>query len=145
MAGMLSLLKAKKVMNIKYTIHKRTSARRHLSFSTNTLYIEPLSRQGETCFLNSEIPGKKIMLAQVEINKPNDILAYPVSTPPFFPPWLYTTCIIVVPFLSLLSDVQFVKSFNIGHYIYFFFRERTLECSSCGKLKISRVARICKV
>ena len=38
-----------------------------------------------------------------------------------------------------------MKSFEIGNYVYFFFRERTLECSSCGKLKISRVARICKV
>ena len=44
-----------------------------------------------------------------------------------------------------LADVHFVKSFEIGHYVYFFFRERTLECASCGKLEISRVARICKV
>ncbi|XP_078378520.1 semaphorin-5A-like [Oculina patagonica] len=42
------------------------------------------------------------------------------------------------------TDVHFVKSFIIGHYVYFFFRERTWECSSCGKQKISRVARICK-
>ena len=48
-------------------------------------------------------------------------------------------------FYFLFTDVNFVKSFDIGHYVYFFFRERSLECASCGKLKISRVARICKV
>ena len=41
--------------------------------------------------------------------------------------------------------MDFVKSFEIGPYIYFFFRERSLECSSCGKVKTSRVARVCKV
>ncbi|XP_058964433.2 semaphorin-5A isoform X3 [Pocillopora verrucosa] len=42
------------------------------------------------------------------------------------------------------SDVHFVKSFIIGKYVYIFFRERTMECMSCGKYKVSRVARICK-
>ncbi|KAK2561194.1 Semaphorin-5B [Acropora cervicornis] len=41
-------------------------------------------------------------------------------------------------------NVHFVKSFEIGPYVYFFFRERSLECSSCGKVKTSRVARVCK-
>ncbi|PFX24559.1 Semaphorin-5B [Stylophora pistillata] len=45
---------------------------------------------------------------------------------------------------DFFSDVHFVKSFSIGNYVYFFFRERTLECTSCGKYKVSRVARICK-
>ncbi|XP_044179118.1 LOW QUALITY PROTEIN: semaphorin-5A-like [Acropora millepora] len=45
---------------------------------------------------------------------------------------------------SFYKDVHFVKSFEIGPYVYFFFRERSLECSSCGKVKTSRVARVCK-
>ncbi|XP_044178744.1 semaphorin-5B-like isoform X2 [Acropora millepora] len=45
---------------------------------------------------------------------------------------------------SFYEDVHFVKSFEIGPYVYFFFRERSLECSSCGKVKTSRVARVCK-
>jgi len=46
---------------------------------------------------------------------------------------------------SFYEDVDFVRSFEIGPYVYFFFRERSLECSSCGKVKTSRVARVCKV
>lgn len=46
---------------------------------------------------------------------------------------------------SVYEDVDFVKSFEIGPYVYFFFRERSLECYSCGKVKSSRVARVCKV
>ena len=44
-----------------------------------------------------------------------------------------------------LTDVDFVKSVEIGPYVYFFFRERSLECDSCGKVKTSRVARGCTV
>ncbi|XP_015748532.1 PREDICTED: semaphorin-5A-like [Acropora digitifera] len=40
-------------------------------------------------------------------------------------------------------DVHFVKSFEIGTYVYFFFHERSLECHNCGKVKTSRVARVC--
>ena len=43
------------------------------------------------------------------------------------------------------TDVHFIKSFEIGLYIYFFFRERSYECASCGRQVFSRVARICKV
>lgn len=42
------------------------------------------------------------------------------------------------------SDVHFIKSFDIGLYVYFFFRERSYECASCGRQVSSRVARICK-
>lgn len=45
---------------------------------------------------------------------------------------------------AFYDDVDFVKSFEIAPYVYFFFRERTLEYDNCGKFKISRVARICK-
>ncbi|XP_067023381.1 semaphorin-5A-like isoform X2 [Acropora muricata] len=44
---------------------------------------------------------------------------------------------------SFYEDVDFVKSFEIGPYVYFFFRERSLECYGCGKVKTSRVARVC--
>ncbi|XP_015764633.1 PREDICTED: semaphorin-5A-like isoform X2 [Acropora digitifera] len=44
---------------------------------------------------------------------------------------------------SFYEDVHFVKSFEIGPYVYFFFRERSLECDGCGKVKTSRVARVC--
>ena len=50
---------------------------------------------------------------------------------------------IILPLI--VPDVHFVKSFNIGPYVYFFFRERSLEDTSNGKVKISRVARICQV
>ena len=43
------------------------------------------------------------------------------------------------------TDVHFIKSFDIGLYVYFFFRERSYECVSCGRQVFSRVARICKV
>ena len=38
-----------------------------------------------------------------------------------------------------------MKSFVIGPYIYFFFRETAVENINCGKVRFSRVARICKV
>ncbi|XP_015766704.1 PREDICTED: semaphorin-5A-like isoform X3 [Acropora digitifera] len=44
---------------------------------------------------------------------------------------------------SFNEDVHFVKSFEIGTYVYFFFHERSLECHNCGKVKTSRVARVC--
>ncbi|KAK2548311.1 Semaphorin-5A [Acropora cervicornis] len=34
---------------------------------------------------------------------------------------------------SFNEDVHFVKSFEIGTYVYFFFHERSLECHNCGK------------
>ncbi|XP_071941969.1 semaphorin-5A-like isoform X2 [Antedon mediterranea] len=43
-----------------------------------------------------------------------------------------------------LSEPNFVSSYEIGPFIYFFFRESAIEDSSCGKSVYSRVARICK-
>lgn len=45
---------------------------------------------------------------------------------------------------EILNDPDFVKSFVIGQYIYFFFRETAVENINCGKVRFSRVARICK-
>ncbi|XP_031556501.1 semaphorin-5A-like [Actinia tenebrosa] len=42
-----------------------------------------------------------------------------------------------------LSDSEFVKSFSLGSYVYFFFREAAVE-NGCTKTRFSRVARICK-
>lgn len=35
-------------------------------------------------------------------------------------------------------------SFDIGEYVYFFFRETAVEYINCGKAVYSRVARVCK-
>ena len=45
-------------------------------------------------------------------------------------------------FCGLFQD--FVGSFEIGDYVYFFFREVAVEYMNCGKSVYSRVARICK-
>ncbi|XP_076356078.1 semaphorin-2A-like isoform X2 [Tachypleus tridentatus] len=43
-----------------------------------------------------------------------------------------------------LDKPQFVGSYNIGDYVYFFFRENAIEFINCGKNIFSRVARVCK-
>ncbi|KAL7050696.1 hypothetical protein ACKWTF_004184 [Chironomus riparius] len=43
-----------------------------------------------------------------------------------------------------LDKPNFVGSFDIGDYVYFFFRETAVEYINCGKAVYSRVARICK-
>lgn len=45
----------------------------------------------------------------------------------------------------LLDKPNFVGSFEIGDYVYFFFRENAVEFINCGKSIYSRVARVCKV
>lgn len=47
-------------------------------------------------------------------------------------------------YVFLLSEPNFVGSFDIGEYVYFFFREHAVEYINCGKAIYSRVARICK-
>jgi hypothetical protein len=37
-----------------------------------------------------------------------------------------------------------VGAFDIGEYVYFFFRETAVEYINCGKAVYSRVARVCK-
>lgn len=54
------------------------------------------------------------------------------------------------PSISLLTSLfalepNFVGSFDIGDYVYFFFRESAVEYINCGKAIYSRVARVCKV
>ncbi|KAG9511279.1 Semaphorin-2A, partial [Fragariocoptes setiger] len=43
-----------------------------------------------------------------------------------------------------LDKPNFVGSFDIGDYVYFFFRESAVEFINCGKSIYSRVARVCK-
>ncbi|VDM95771.1 unnamed protein product [Thelazia callipaeda] len=43
-----------------------------------------------------------------------------------------------------LYEPDFVASFDIGKYVYFFFREIAIEHENCGRVVYSRVARICK-
>ncbi len=35
-------------------------------------------------------------------------------------------------------------SFEVGDYVYFFFRESAVEYINCGKAIYSRIARVCK-
>ncbi|KAK2185175.1 hypothetical protein NP493_244g03029 [Ridgeia piscesae] len=43
-----------------------------------------------------------------------------------------------------LNEPNFVSTYEIGDFIYFFFRETAVEYINCGKTIYSRVARICK-
>lgn len=43
-----------------------------------------------------------------------------------------------------LSNPQFVNSFEIGDFVYFFFRENAIEYNVCGKNVFSRIGRVCK-
>eukprot|EP00057_Strongylocentrotus_purpuratus_P007832 XP_011662306.1 PREDICTED: semaphorin-5A isoform X1 [Strongylocentrotus purpuratus] len=43
-----------------------------------------------------------------------------------------------------LNNPNFVASYEIGPYVYFFFRETAVEFSNCGQIIYSRVARVCK-
>ncbi len=47
--------------------------------------------------------------------------------------------------METVPEPQFVGSFDIGEYVYFFFRETAIEYAHCAKAIYSRVARICKV
>jgi len=47
--------------------------------------------------------------------------------------------------LGTCLDPQFVSSFDIDDFVYFFFREHSLEHANCGHVVYSRVARVCKV
>ncbi|CAG0890637.1 unnamed protein product [Darwinula stevensoni] len=43
-----------------------------------------------------------------------------------------------------LDKPNFVGSYDMGDYVYFFFRETAVEYMNCGKAVYSRVARVCK-
>ncbi|XP_022242477.1 semaphorin-2A-like, partial [Limulus polyphemus] len=43
-----------------------------------------------------------------------------------------------------LDKPQFVGSYDIGEYVFFFFRESAVEYINCGKNIYTRVARVCK-
>jgi len=44
----------------------------------------------------------------------------------------------------MLDKPDFVGSYEVGEYVYFFFREVAVEYMNCGKSVYSRVARVCK-
>ena len=44
----------------------------------------------------------------------------------------------------MLDKPDFVGSYDVGDYVYFFFRETAVEYMNCGKTVYSRVARVCK-
>lgn len=43
-----------------------------------------------------------------------------------------------------LNNPQFIASFEIGDFVYFFFREYAVEYMSCGRAVYSRIGRVCK-
>lgn len=48
-------------------------------------------------------------------------------------------------YYNLGLEPDFVASFSIDKYVYFFFREVAIERENCERVVFSRVARICKV
>ena len=54
---------------------------------------------------------------------------------------------VTIFFLFSFKNIEpnFVGSFDVGEYVYFFFRESAVEYINCGKNIYSRVARVCKV
>ncbi|KAI0237301.1 Semaphorin-2A [Lamellibrachia satsuma] len=44
-----------------------------------------------------------------------------------------------------LNEANFVGSFDMDEYVYFFFRETAVEYMNCGKAVYARVARVCKI
>lgn len=53
-------------------------------------------------------------------------------------------CFLFVCFFPTAKEPNFVGSYDIGDYVYFFFRETAVEYINCGKNVYSRVARVCK-
>lgn len=45
---------------------------------------------------------------------------------------------------TIVTETNFVGSFDVGEYVLFFFRETAVEFMNCGKAVYSRVARVCK-
>lgn len=72
----------------------------------------------------------------------DEIILFPllqIYTKPF-----YNLVIKFFSFFFLLAEPNFVGSFDIGDYVYFFFRETAVEYINCGKAVYSRIARVCK-
>lgn len=53
-------------------------------------------------------------------------------------------CFMYKRILMLFPEPDFVGSYDIGQYVFFFFRETAVEYINCGKSIFSRVARVCK-
>ena len=60
----------------------------------------------------------------------------------FLPAGVPTYCFVLCPFV--VAEPNFVGSYDIGQYVFFFFRETAVEYINCGKSVYSRVARVCK-
>jgi len=55
-------------------------------------------------------------------------------------------CVNTFDHVVAAEPVYVVATFDIGPYVFFFFRELALESSSyCDKTYFSRVSRVCKV
>lgn len=66
--------------------------------------------------------------------------------------WLssfFSSCVFLLPLTFLLSSASpstepnFVSSYDIGNFTYFFFRENAVE-HDCGRTVFSRAGRVCK-
>ncbi|GFO38050.1 semaphorin-2a [Plakobranchus ocellatus] len=72
------------------------------------------------------------------------------SDPLIFRPAVYRNNILIAEHvrtrdrIGWLNEPQYVGSFEVGDYVYFFYREVALEYTNCGKKIYSRVARVCK-
>jgi hypothetical protein len=53
--------------------------------------------------------------------------------------------VILITLNDYFTEPQFVASYDIGSYVFFFFRELVPGIQNQGRNVISRVARICKV
>ncbi|VDP23307.1 unnamed protein product, partial [Onchocerca flexuosa] len=56
----------------------------------------------------------------------------------------HAECTNGVRLMFLKEEPDFVASFDIDRYVYFFFRELAIEREHCERTVFSRVARICK-
>lgn len=55
----------------------------------------------------------------------------------YFPPYLYTKLFSIEAYVHdniFLLDADFVASYEIGDFTYYFFREAAVEYINCGKV-----------
>lgn len=56
---------------------------------------------------------------------------------------LFLPLTVLTPFTSPSTEPNFVSSYDIGNFTYFFFRENAVE-HDCGRTVFSRAGRVCK-
>lgn len=69
---------------------------------------------------------------------------YIILTLNFSVPFIFIPIHNFIKFFPVLSEPNFVGSYDVGQYVLFFFRETAVEYINCGKSVYSRVARVCK-